>query len=112
MSLLLFALAFKVNTCGKTEIADLQLHVVIQKQIAQLQISVDDFVVVQILTSQNNLTHEITGFRLSDGLSSLVHFHERLFKQTVIKNKLGSLITILSFLNNTFTEVASKPFGV
>ncbi len=73
----LFAFALEIDACGQAKVADLELHVVVEEQVAQLQVTVNDFVVVQVLTSQDDLTHKIAGLGLSDGLTSLVHLHER-----------------------------------
>lgn len=72
----LFPLALKVNSGRQTEIANLELHVVVQKQVAQLQVSVNDFVVVQVLAREHYLPHEVARLGLRDRFAPLVHFHE------------------------------------
>lgn len=48
-------LSFVVNFCRQSKITNLDNQIVIQEQIAQLQVSMDDFETVKILTAVDNL---------------------------------------------------------
>ena len=72
---LLFSLPVEVDARRETEITDLEFHVVIEKEIAQFQVTMNNLVVVQILARSHNLFHEVARLRLCDGLASLMHLH-------------------------------------
>ena len=49
-------LAVEIELGGQAEVAQLDLHLVVEEQVAQLQISMDDSVLVQVLQSMDNLS--------------------------------------------------------
>lgn len=51
------------------------LHVIVEEDVAELEIPVDDLVLVEVLDPQEDLLHEVSGLRLGDGLSPLVQLH-------------------------------------
>ena len=77
-NLLLFSLATEIQPGCQTKVSNLELHVVIQKQVAKFQITVNDLTLMQMLHTQQKLMHEVTSLRLSDSFSSLVKLHETL----------------------------------
>lgn len=60
------------------------LHVVVEEDVPQLQVSVNDFVLVQIIDSLQKLCHEVASFRFSHGFTTLVQLQQRL------KHKIGA----------------------
>lgn len=60
------------------KITYLDLHVVIEEDVAQLQVSVDDSVVVQVVDTLEQLSHVVAGLRLSDSLTPLVQLQQGL----------------------------------
>lgn len=70
-------LAFSVvfDTSGQAKVADLYMQVVVQEEIAELEIAMDDFVVVKVLDAAHNLMDVITAFVFSNDLSALMQFH-------------------------------------
>ena len=51
------------------------LHVIVEKDVTELEISMDDLVLVEVLDAQEDLLHEVSRLRLGDGLSPLVQLH-------------------------------------
>ena len=66
-----------VTLLTQSKIADFDLHVVVEEEISQLQVSVDDLLVVEMFDAQTDLLEEVSGFRLCDGLSAFVQLHQR-----------------------------------
>lgn len=60
------------------EITYLDLHVIIEEDVAQLQVSVDDSVVVQVLDTLEQLCHVVASLWLSHGLTPLVQLQQGL----------------------------------
>ena len=56
----------------ETKVSDLDLHLVVDKQVAKLEISVYNVVTVQVLAGFDHLFHEISRFWLRHSFSSLV----------------------------------------
>lgn len=55
-----------------TESTYLDVHVIIEEDVAQFQVSVDDLVVVQVLDTLQQLGHVVASFRLRHSLTTLV----------------------------------------
>ena len=69
-------LAVEIELGGQAEVAQLDLHLVVEEQVAQLQISMDDSVLVQVLQSMDNLSRVALHFKFMQALSSfqkLIH---------------------------------------
>ena len=74
----LLALAVVLEPRGQAKVADLELHVVVEEEVAQLQVAVDDALPVQVLHAQQQLAHEVARLRLRDRLAPLVQLHQTL----------------------------------
>lgn len=65
--------------CNPTgEITYLDLHVIIEEDVAQFQVSVDHSVVVQVLDTLEQLCHVVASLRLSHSLTTLVQLQQGL----------------------------------
>jgi hypothetical protein len=51
-----FPLSVVVDLGGETEVPQLDLHLIVEEDVAQLQVPVDDLVLVQVLAPQQYLT--------------------------------------------------------
>lgn len=74
----LLAFPFVLNFGGQPKVTDLDVQLVVQEQIAQLQISVDDVLIVQILDSRQHLVDVVPALVIGDDLTALVQLHHRL----------------------------------
>lgn len=71
--------------CPNTlNLTDLDLHVVIEEDVPQLQVSVNDSVVVQVMDSLQKLGHVVAGFRLSHSLATLVQLQQGLEEMNIL----------------------------
>lgn len=52
------------------------LHVVVEEDVPQLQVPVNDFVLVQIMDSVQELRHIVASFRFGHGLTTLVQLQQ------------------------------------
>ena len=52
-------LSIVVQLGGQAKIPQLDLHLVVEENVAQLQVPVDDFVLVQVLATQQDLTQRV-----------------------------------------------------
>lgn len=66
----------KKKEVGK--ITYLDLHVIIEEDVAQFQVSVDDSVAVQVLDPLEQLCHVVAGLGLSHSLTTLVQLQQGL----------------------------------
>ena len=64
----------------------LDLHVIIEEDVSQLQVSVDDPVVVQVLDTFEQLCHVVASLRLSHSLTTLVELQQGLKHRKFKKN--------------------------
>lgn len=55
-----FFLISKLKFSGFTEITHFDLHVVVEKNVGQFEVSVDDLVLVHVLNSLDYLSHELS----------------------------------------------------
>lgn len=56
----------------------LDLHVIIEEDVAQFQVSMDDSVVVQVLNTLEQLCHVVASLGLSHSLTTLVQLQQGL----------------------------------
>ena len=56
---------------------DFYLHVVVEKDVPQLEISVNYLVLVEVLDAKQDLVHEVSRLRLGHSLSAFVQLHHR-----------------------------------
>lgn len=59
-------------------VTDLGIHVFVEEDVAQFQVSVDDLVVVQVLDSSEHLHHVVPSLRFSHSLTTFVQLQQRL----------------------------------
>lgn len=71
----LLALAVVFDTRSQAEVANLDVQVVIQEEIAELEIAVDDFVVVEVFDPAHDLVDVVAALVLGNDLSALVQLH-------------------------------------
>ena len=77
-------LAVVVDLGGQAKVSDLALHVIIEEDVSQLEVSVDDLVVVEVEDASQNVIHEVSGLWLGDCLPPLMKLH-----QTPAKDKIS-----------------------
>lgn len=88
----LAALVVARQFSGKPEVAELDLHVLGQKQVAQLKVAVDDFVLVQVLHGAPNLHQVHSRLELRDFASPPQQFVKRFVAADFKQNKHVLLI--------------------
>lgn len=67
MYFILLSLSIIFQFCCQSKVPYFQLHVIIEKEIAKFEISVNYLVLlVEMFDTQEKLKHEVTGFRLSN----------------------------------------------
>ena len=71
-------LTIKLELGSETEIADLDLHLVVKEEVAQLQISVDDAMTVEVLDSGADLVDVALDFELMEALTPAQELVQRL----------------------------------
>lgn len=59
-------------TCGETKVPNFYLHVVVEEEIPELQVSVDNVVLVQVVARQHHLADKVATLGLCDGSSPFV----------------------------------------
>ena len=59
-----FLLSWMFNSRGKTEVSDLDVHVIVEQHVSELQVSVDDVLSVDVACSVYELRNKVTYFRL------------------------------------------------
>lgn len=64
------------NQCSQTKVSDLNVHVGIQEDIAELEIPVDNLVHVHVVACTNELNHEETGLWFGEPASTAEHIHQ------------------------------------
>ena len=64
-----FALSVELELSGKTEVADFDLHAVVQEEVAQLEVPVDDAVGVKVLDCGADLVEVALDLDLVEALS-------------------------------------------
>lgn len=63
-------------------LTNLDLHVIVQEQVAQFEVTVDDSVAVEVVDTLDSLPHEVSGLGLGHCLPALVKLQKRLEEQT------------------------------
>jgi len=101
-----FPLAVEIQLCRQPKVANFDFHVVVEEQVAQLQVAVDHSIVVQVLAGGDNLEHVVSGFWLSDSSSSLVQLHQRLEISVEINTKISGKDTFV--LQTLLAQSSSK----
>lgn len=82
-----------VNGASRLDLTDFDLHVVVEEDVPQLQVSVNDPVVVQVMDPFEKLCHVVASFRFSHSLTALVQLQQGLeekiipVKEVITKNK-------------------------
>ena len=74
----LLALAVKCDGGGETKVANLHVHAWSEKQVAELEVAVDDFSAMHVLCSKHNLHEVIARLCLCEGAPALMQLHHRL----------------------------------
>lgn len=59
-------------------LTNLDLHVLVEEEVAQLEIAVDDAVVVEVLAALDGLAHKVARLGFRHGLATLVQLEQRL----------------------------------
>jgi len=77
--------SFVVKPRGKTEVSNLDLHVVVQEEITELQVAMYYLRSVKVGARQRHLTYEITTLRLCDHVPTLVKLQQRLSTKRNVK---------------------------
>ena len=72
----LFAFTRVFDESRETKIANLYIHIAIEKDVAELEVSVDDLVGVHVVAGTDELDHEEAGFGLGEASSSAEHVRE------------------------------------
>lgn len=62
----------------RSPLTDLHLHVIVQKQVAQLEVAMDDAVAMQVLAAQDDLPQVVAGLGLRQGFPTLVQLQQGL----------------------------------
>lgn len=86
-------LAIEVQFGCQAEITQFRLHFVVQEDVAELKVSVDDSVVVQVLDAFENSDRNEDYFLLCESLPSSQHF-----VQTVLRAEFKDQVNVLSVL--------------
>lgn len=71
----LLALAVVFDASSQAKVANLDMQVVVQEEIAELEIAMDDFVVVQVFDPADNLMDVVAAFVFSNDFSALMQLH-------------------------------------
>jgi len=74
----LLSLALVLDPRGQTEISDFHVQQVIEKEVSQLQITMDDAVIVQVLYALDDLVNVVAALELRDTFPTLVQLHHGL----------------------------------
>jgi hypothetical protein len=69
-----------LNNCGQTKVTDLDVHVIVEKQVTKFEISMDNLSIVEVNAANQNLFHVVSNLRFCESLSSFVQLHQGLFE--------------------------------
>ena len=72
----LLALAGDLDERGEPEVADLDVHVLVEEDVAELEVAVDDLVRVHVLARADELHHEEARLGLGEAAPAAEHVHE------------------------------------
>ena len=73
----LLPLAGVLNESRKPKVANLDVHIRIQEEVAKFQIPVDDLVGVHVVACADELDHEKASFGFGKSATAAQHVHER-----------------------------------
>ena len=71
-----FSIEFVLDGRGQAEVSDLDLHFIVEKQIAQFEIAMNDALVVHVDARLDDLLDEVARFGLGHRLPSSTQFHQ------------------------------------
>lgn len=71
-----FLLIAKLELGGQPEVADLEIHVLVEEDVAHLEVPVDDPIAVHVLEGRDDLEHEVPGLLDGELLPLLDHLAE------------------------------------
>lgn len=91
----LFILVF--DTRGETEITNFDVHILVEKEIAEFEIAVNDMGFVHVTSRMNQLLQEIGCFRFCESFSPFDHFIE-----TLIVTQLEQDVAIVAIFKVVF----------
>ena len=90
-------LSVELKFGSQTEITNLDLHLVVEEQVAELQISVDDTVTVQVLHDRAELVHVALDLKFVKSLPS-----SQKLVQLLVLTQLEKNIDVLCILEEVF----------
>jgi hypothetical protein len=67
-----FSFLVTLYSCGQTKVTDLDVHVIVKKQVTEFEISVDNLCIVKVNTANQNLFHVVSCLGFGKGFSSFV----------------------------------------
>lgn len=91
------SLAIELELGGKTEITDLNLHLVVKEEIAQLEISMNDAMTVEVLDGGTDLVYVALNFEFVEALASAEQLVEGL-----VLTQLEQDVDVLGVLEEVF----------
>ena len=86
-----------VDAGGQSQITDLDVQLLVEKQIAQFEIPVNDILVVQVLDCIQQMSHVVCGFGFRQSFATFEQFI-----QTLIVTQLQQDVTILLVFKEMF----------
>lgn len=72
-----FPLARALNEGSEPKVTDFDVHIYIEEQVSQFEITMDDLVRVHVMACSNELHHEVSCFWLGEAPAATEHVHER-----------------------------------
>ena len=63
--------------CCETEVANLDVHVLVKEDVAELEVTVDDLMSVHVMACANELDHVESGLGFREAFPPAEHIHER-----------------------------------
>ena len=73
-----FSLSVELQFSGETEITNLDLHLVVEEQVTELQISVDDTMTVQVFNTGTDLINVALNFKFVQSFPSSEQLVQRM----------------------------------
>ena len=109
----LLPLSVIVDLGGQTKVSNLAIHVVIKEDVAQLEITVNDLVLVEVEDTKENLLHEVPCLRFCDRLSPLVQLHQaptdrRIMSEQYYLSRIFVLPLSTNLQNDVYVMVVFK----
>ena len=72
----LLSLPRVLNECREAKVANLDVHVPVEEQIAELEVAMDDLVCVHVVAGTDELDQEKAGLWLGEAATAAKHVHE------------------------------------